>query len=106
LCVLAVITAGSLAFAAPPLHAQPLGLAFSQSATGETIIANIPTEGAASAAGLRDGDRLIEIGDDNAPTPASAAASIRAAQAAGRSAINLIVSRAGRLYYVALLLRR
>jgi membrane-associated protease RseP (regulator of RpoE activity) len=100
-----MIAGGALFYPSQSPHAQAAAVQFDRSGRGETIFSHVPPDSPAATAGLREGDRLIEIGDDKAPTPDSAARDIRNAESAGKSAINLIVSRDGHRFYVALLLQ-
>jgi C-terminal processing protease CtpA/Prc len=83
-----------------------LGMALRRDADGHTIVGSLRPDGPAAQSGLHSGDVLERIGTRPAPPPDQAAIDIRNAAQAGKSAVSLVVSRAGHDFYVVLPLAR
>jgi S1-C subfamily serine protease len=84
------------------LAAQPVGLRLQRANGQPTTVQGVQTGSAADHAGLERGDVLLRVGDLEAPSPEQAAAHINNAWLAGKSAIELVVSRLGQDFYVVL----
>jgi hypothetical protein len=84
------------------LASEPLGLRFGKADGQPAAVQAVQPGSAADRAGLRQGDILVRIGDLDSPSPEQAAAHIHNAWSAGKSAIDLVVSRLGQDFYVVL----
>jgi S1-C subfamily serine protease len=84
------------------LAAQPLGLRLGEANGQPATVQGVQPGSAADRAGLQQGDVLVRVGDLEAPSPEQAAAHINNAWSAGKSAIELVVSRLGQDFYVVL----
>jgi serine protease Do len=87
------------------LAARPVGLRLAEVDGQRAMVRAVQAGSAADHAGLQQGDILVRVGDLNVPSPDQAAEHINNAWTAGKSAIDLVVSRAGHDFYIALLLR-
>jgi S1-C subfamily serine protease len=84
---------------------SPIGMDLTSALQGRTSVGSVLAGGTAATSGLQQGDVLLQVGEYQAPSPEQVAADIQNAWAAGKSAIDLIVSRSGRQFYVVLSLR-
>lgn len=88
------------------LAGEPVGLQLRDTDGQRAGVQSVQPGSAADHAGLRRGDILVHVGDLSAPSSRQAAEHINNAWAAGKSAIDLVVSRAGQDFYVVLRLHR
>ena len=84
------------------LAARPVGLRFKKVDSQRAVVQAVQAGSAADHAGLRQDDILKRVGDLDAPSPKQAAEHINNAWIAAKSAIDLVISRAGRDFYVVL----
>ena len=87
------------------LATGPVGLRLAEVDGQRAMVQAVQAGSAADHAGLQRGDILVRVGDLDAPSPDQAAEHINNAWAAGKSAIDFVVSRAGHDFYIALPLR-
>ena len=66
------------------------------------LVTTVRAEGAAAEKGLRPGDLIMEVSQEEVETPAEVAASVEEAQDEGRRSVLLLVNRSGELRFVAL----
>jgi serine protease Do len=85
-----------------PLTAEARsGLGLPASASG-VLVAQVAPDGPAAESGVRPGDVIVRIGNDEIKSPAQANEAIREAQRLKKQAIPLLVMREGTTYYVGL----
>ena len=66
------------------------------------VVTNVDPDGRAAEQGLRTGETIVEIGQENVTTPAQLAAKVKAAKEAGRKSVLLLVEGEGGLRFVAI----
>jgi serine protease Do len=66
------------------------------------IVTSVDPNGPAAEQGLRVGDRIVEVSQEAVSTPSQLAAKIKAAKAAGRKAVLLLVEGEGGMRFVAI----
>jgi serine protease Do len=66
------------------------------------VVTDVNPEGPAAEQGLRPGETIVEIGQENVSTPAQLAAKVKAAKELGRKSVLLLVEGDGGLRFVAI----
>ena len=66
------------------------------------LVTTVQAEGAAAEKGLRAGDLIMEVSQEEVATPADVAARVMEAQNEGRRSVLLLINRSGELRFVAL----
>jgi serine protease Do len=66
------------------------------------VVTDVNPEGPAAEQGLRPGETIVEIGQENVSTPAQLAAKVKAAKELGRKSVLLLVEGEGGLRFVAI----
>ncbi len=70
------------------------------------IVTSVDPSGPAADQGVRAGDRVVEVAQEAVSTPAQLAAKVKAAKAAGRKAVLLLVEGEGGMRFVAIKLAK
>ena len=66
------------------------------------VVTSVDPNGPAAEQGVRVGDRIVEVAQEPVSTPSQLAAKIKAAKAAGRKAVLLLVEGEGGMRFVAI----
>ena len=66
------------------------------------VVTNVNPDGPAAEQGLRTGETIVEIGQENVATPAQLAQKVKAAKEAGRKSVLLLVEGEGGMRFVAI----
>jgi serine protease Do len=66
------------------------------------VVTDVDANGSASEKGIRPGDIIVEVGQEEVKTPADIAAKVKKAQDAKRKSVLLLVERQGEMRFVAL----
>ncbi len=66
------------------------------------VVTSVDPNGPAAEQGVRVGDRIVEVAQEAVSTPSQLAAKIKAARAAGRKAVLLLVEGEGGMRFVAI----
>jgi serine protease Do len=73
-----------------------------QNASGGVVVTEVDQNGPAAEKGMRPGDIIVEVGQEEVKTPADIRSKVEKARQAGRKSVLLLVDRQGEMRFIAL----
>jgi serine protease Do len=73
-----------------------------QKASGGVVVTEVDQNGPAAEKGMRPGDIIVEVGQEEVKTPADIRSKVEKARQAGRKSVLLLVDRQGEMRFIAL----